>query len=135
MALGAPTSPDRGTPGGPAIDRSVLGEWLAGDDAAINELLAVFRDSVCAEQQNMRDALASGDLNEYANAGHRLRGAALSMGAHALADVVGTLQAAAKARDAPTCTDGMTLLQTHIERVVSEVPGPVGSQGERSAGA
>src|ERR1700722_18914451 len=78
----------------PAVDRSVLGEWLAGDDAAIDELLAVFRDSVIAEQSRMRDALQVGALEDYATAAHRLRGAALSMGAKVLADVAGTLSAA-----------------------------------------
>jgi len=119
MALGFPPSPDRAIP---AIDRSVLGEWLAGDNDAINELLAVFRDSVRAEQVRMRDSLASGDLDEYRNAAHRLRGAALSMGARALANAAGTLEASGRARDADACALGMPELDTQVELMVAEVP-------------
>ena len=108
----------------PAIDRSVLGEWLDGDDAAINELLAVFRDSVFAEQAKMRDALVPGGLVEYASAAHRLRGAALSMGARALAEVAGTLSAAAIAQNEDACRVGLSLLETHIRLVANEIPGP-----------
>ena len=122
MTLGPPGSPGRGSGGGPAIDRSVLGEWLAGDDDAIDELLGVFRDSVCAEQQIMRDTLANGDLTEFANACHRLRGAALSMGARALGAISGTLYAAAKAQNAGACASGMAELERHVDQVVAEVP-------------
>jgi HPt (histidine-containing phosphotransfer) domain-containing protein len=119
MAVGSPPSPDRATP---AIDRSVLGEWLAEDNDAIDELLAVFRDSVRAEQVRMRDSLALGDLEEYRNAAHRLRGAALSMGARALANVAGTLEAAGRARDVDACAFGMPELDTQVRLMVAEVP-------------
>jgi HPt (histidine-containing phosphotransfer) domain-containing protein len=108
--------------GAPEIDRSVLGEWLAGDDTAIDELLAVFRDSVRAEQTRMSEVLATGDLREYASAAHRLRGAALSMGARALAEAAGTLYAAARANDARSCADGMAELASRIRLVAAEVP-------------
>ena len=122
MTLGAPSSPGHGKPGATAIDRSVLGEWLAGDDAAIDELLAVFRDSICAELVQMRDLLALGHLDEFANTAHRLRGAALSMGARALAEFVGLLFAAAKAQDRNACVNGMPALETHVRLMVAEVP-------------
>jgi HPt (histidine-containing phosphotransfer) domain-containing protein len=115
-------SPDRRAPGIPAIDRSVLGEWLAGDDAAIDELLIVFRDSIRAEQVRMSETLIAGDLDEYASAAHRLRGAALSMGARALADAVGTLYATARTGNDAACRDGQAMLETHVRRMLAEVP-------------
>ena len=123
MTLGAPGSSDRDPRGTPAIDRSVLGEWLADDDSAIDELLAVFRDSIRAEAAKMRELLAAGQLGEYADAAHRLRGAALSMGARALAEFVGMLFAAARAQDGMACENGMPILETHVQLVVAEVPG------------
>ena len=129
MTQGGPRTPDLGKPGTPAIDRSVLGEWLAGDAAAIDELLAVFRDSIRAEQTKMRETLALGDLNDYASATHRLRGAALSMGARGLAETAGTLYAAARAGDAAGCAREMAALDTDIGRMVAEVPGGSGSKG------
>jgi HPt (histidine-containing phosphotransfer) domain-containing protein len=122
MTPGPSTSPDHGIGGNPAIDRSVLGEWLAGDDAAINELLAVFRDSVLADLARMRELLTLANLDEFADATHRLRGAALSMGAHALADFTALLLTAAKARDGTTCATGMPALEAHIQLVAAEVP-------------
>jgi len=122
MTVGAFTSPHHGPRGIPAIDRSVLGEWLAGDDAAIDELLTVFRDSVYVEQERMREAQAVGDLAEYADAAHRLRGAALSMGARALAEVAGTLSTAAQGGDATACRDGLSMLETHVCLVAAEIP-------------
>lgn len=122
MTIGAPAPPDRGLGGTPAIDRSVLGEWLPGDDAAINELLVVFRDSVRAELERMREVLALGQFDEFANAAHRLRGAALQMGARALAEFVGLLFIAARAQDGTACANGMPMLETHVQLVAAEVP-------------
>jgi HPt (histidine-containing phosphotransfer) domain-containing protein len=117
------------------IDRSVLGEWLAGDDTAINELLTVFRDSVRAEQTRMNEVLALGDLREYASAAHRLRGAALSMGARALAETAGTLYAAARAGDAKACADGMAELAARIRLMAAEIQAAtVAPEHTRSAG-
>jgi HPt (histidine-containing phosphotransfer) domain-containing protein len=128
MTLGVPVSPDRGMGGSAAVDRSVLGEWLAGNDAAIDELLVVFRDSISGDLVRMRDVLALGDLDAYAKAAHRLRGAALSMGARALAECVGRLFMAARAKDAEACVNGMRALETYVDLVVAEVPaGPAQS--------
>jgi len=132
MTAGVYKSPDHSSHGIPAIDRSVLGEWLAGDEAAIDELLAVFRDSVYAEQERMRDALAHGGLDEYADAAHRLRGAALSMGARALAKIAGTLNAAAHALDGTACIDGLSVLETHIRLVAAEISLAAAKTGGRS---
>ena len=126
LTIGAVAPPE--SLGFRAIDRSVLGEWLAGDDAVIDEMLAVFRDSVIAEHGRMRDAVARDDLNDYASAAHRLRGAAQSMGARGLAEVAGILNAAAHARNGTACRDGLSVLETHICLVAAEIP----SAGTRS---
>jgi hypothetical protein len=106
----------------PAIDRAVLGEWLDGDADAISALLVLFRESICVEVVCMRDLLAQYELVQFANAAHRVRGAALSMGARALADVAGLLFTAALANDRNACVDGMSMLATHVQLVEAEVP-------------
>jgi HPt (histidine-containing phosphotransfer) domain-containing protein len=108
--------------GSPAIDRNVLGEWLDGDDTAINGLLAMFFESIRAEVVRLHALLATDDLAEFANAAHRLRGAALSMGARALADVAGVLFTAALAKDRNACVNGMPMLATYVQLVEAEVP-------------
>jgi HPt (histidine-containing phosphotransfer) domain-containing protein len=139
MTSGAPPTQHRGPMGEPlgqpVIDRSVLGEWLAGDDTAIDELLVVFRDSVHAEQTRMSEVLALGDPREFASAAHRLRGAALSMGARALAEAAGTLYAAARAGDVEACAGGMAELTERIRLMAAEIPAAaVAPQDSRSAG-
>jgi HPt (histidine-containing phosphotransfer) domain-containing protein len=126
MSLGALAS-DRGTSGTPAIDRAVLGEWLDGDNAAIDGLLGVFLDSICVEAAHMRNLLALDELDQFAGAAHRLRGAALSMGARTLADFVGRLFTAALAKDRNACINGMPTLATYVQLVEAEVPGYVPS--------
>ena len=105
-----------------AIDRSVLGEWLDGDDAAINAMLAIFGESVRAEYARMAELLRMGDLPEYAKSAHRMRGAALAMGAHALAEIAGGLDAAAQEGDGARCLEGMTGLCLQLRRTMAEVP-------------
>jgi HPt (histidine-containing phosphotransfer) domain-containing protein len=129
MTPGALASSRRGLSGGPAIDRAVLGEWLDGDAAAINALLVLFHESICAEVVCMHDLLAQDELLQFANAAHRLRGAALSMGARTLADFAGLLFAAALAKDRSACVDGMPVLATHVQLVEAEVPTGAASGG------
>jgi HPt (histidine-containing phosphotransfer) domain-containing protein len=113
----------------PAVDRAVLGEWLNSDAAAIDALLRLFYASICADAENMRSLLAADEFDQFANAAHRVRGAALSMGARALADFVGLLFTAALARDRSACVDRMPMLATHVQRVAAEVPADASSTG------
>jgi HPt (histidine-containing phosphotransfer) domain-containing protein len=129
MTPDAPAPSGCGASGRPAIDRAVLGEWLDGDDDAINALLMLFHESICAELASMRDLLAQDELIQFANAAHRLRGAALSMGARALADVAGVLFTAALAKDRNACVDRMPVLATHLQLVEAEVPAGAAASG------
>jgi HPt (histidine-containing phosphotransfer) domain-containing protein len=122
MMPGNLTSSAHGMAGSPAIDRGVLSEWLDGDDGAINALLGLFYESICDEAERMRDLLAQENFEQFAGAAHRLRGAALSMGARALAASAGLLFTAALAKDRSACFDGVPVLATHMQRVKAEIP-------------
>lgn len=117
-----PVLSKRGTGIAGAIDRAVLGEWCDGDSAAIDALLAVFRDSALAEHTRLVNALACDDLTAFAKAAHRLRGVALSMGAHDLAEAAATLDKAARALDRTGCVDAMPVLETRMSVMEAEVP-------------
>jgi HPt (histidine-containing phosphotransfer) domain-containing protein len=123
MTLGARASTDSSRSGTPAIDRAVLGEWLDGDDLSIDALLGIFYESICAEAVRMAELLALDELDQFAGAAHRLRGAALSMGARRLGDFVGLLFAAARTKDRDTCVNAMPILATQIQLVEAELPG------------
>ena len=106
----------------PIVDRSVLAEWLGDDDAAINALLLVFRDSICLEYNRLTDVLVADDLDAFAKTAHRLRGAAMAMGAHAIAETAGHLEEQAKASDRPSCYAGLQNLEGQVRLMVQEVP-------------
>ena len=107
----------------PPIDRSVLGAWVAGDDDAIDGLLAIFRDSAQIEMERMRDALRRGDLGPFIQAAERLRGGALSMGASELARAAGRAEAAAKVGIAPACDAALRNVAIQIARISADVTG------------
>ena len=115
--------------GSPAINRAVLGEWLDADDTAVNALLLLFYESIDTELVRMRDLLALNDFAQFASSAHRLRGAALSMGARSLGDFTGVLFTAALAKDLNACVNGMPELMTLVKRVEAEIPGCPQSAG------
>ena len=59
-----------------AIDRDVLAAWLGDDDAAIDSLLAKFRDTAIEAEREIGAASRAGDLPTLAAAAHKLKGAA-----------------------------------------------------------
>jgi HPt (histidine-containing phosphotransfer) domain-containing protein len=122
MTACLPATSDRDTVSGPIVDRSVLGEWFAGDPAAVDELLTMFRDSALNEHARMAEALATANMVALAQSGHRLRGVALSMGAPALAKAASVLEAAAKAHDAAACLRAMSGVGAAMSLMVAEVP-------------
>ena len=68
------------------------------------------------------EALALGDLTALARAAHRLRGVALSMGAHALAEAAAVLDTTAKAGQSAACLRAMSGLEAAMSLMVAEVP-------------
>lgn len=106
----------------PTIDRSILGEWLGDDESAIDLLLAEFRDSIRAEYTIMIAALGRDDMSEYGQAVHRLRGAALSMGANPLARAAAVLDIAARAKDPNGCREGIPELEIRLREMVAHAP-------------
>jgi hypothetical protein len=57
-----------------AIDRNVLGAWLGEDHAAIDALLAKFRETALEAEREIDVASRTGDFAKLAAAAHKLRG-------------------------------------------------------------
>jgi signal transduction histidine kinase/FixJ family two-component response regulator len=110
-------------PATPAIDRAHLRMWLGDDDQAISRLLASFADSAREAQGEIEAALADRDVAALGIAVHKLRGAALGVGAQGLAEAAARLEAAARFGDIAACEADLLALTAAVRRVMAETGG------------
>jgi len=103
---------------------SIVPYWASGSPATRRRSTNCSRCFATAltEHARIAEALALGDLTALARAAHRLRGVALSMGAHALAEAAAVLDTTAKAGQSAACLRAMSGLEAAMSLMVAEVP-------------
>ena len=95
----------------PCIDRTKLRDWVGDDPVAIDALLHLFIDSAQTSADEIETALEHGDLAATGAAAHKLKGAALTVGAMDLTALSDRIETEARAGRASQCLDATIALR------------------------
>jgi HPt (histidine-containing phosphotransfer) domain-containing protein len=99
----------------------MLRSWLGNDEATVRSVLVEFLHNARENVQDIKAALAARDMPTVATAAHKLRGGALSVGAHALQRLAATLEAAARPGDRAACEAVLAPLDRELERAEQDI--------------
>jgi HPt (histidine-containing phosphotransfer) domain-containing protein len=97
------------------IDRSVLADLRAIDEALVRDVVTIFADDAPRQIAALRAALATREARAVERAAHRLKGTASGVGAVALAAAAATLEHAARAGDLEKAAPGAAGLDAAFE--------------------
>ena len=99
------------------LDTNQLDMWAGGDPVVVRDLLATFEGELGDTERDIDTSLRAGDLARTAQAAHRLKGAAQSIGARAVGRVALELEQAGKAADRQRCQDARGDLAVELRRL------------------
>jgi HPt (histidine-containing phosphotransfer) domain-containing protein len=96
----------------PVLDPAALEDTCGDDTEARDDLVKLFLEHSAGELEQLRDALAAGELDGVRATAHSLSGSAGTLGAVALASACGELSRAARAQE----TDGLGARMAQVEQ-------------------
>jgi signal transduction histidine kinase/CheY-like chemotaxis protein/HPt (histidine-containing phosphotransfer) domain-containing protein len=111
----------------PAIDVSALISLVGDDQQGLRSLLATFLRSMANVDIDLGRACTEGNAQQIRSIVHKLKSAARSVGAIALADLSLAIEQAAMANDLPSVRALMPAFTTERQRVVAAINAHLGS--------
>jgi len=105
----------------PVIDRAMLRTWLGEDTARMRALLEEFLAGALVQAHEIELALAVSDMAAVSTSAHKLKGGALSVGAHALGRLAAALEDAARPGAGAACRDMLAPLNRELARAAAEI--------------
>ncbi|HTE13786.1 MAG TPA: Hpt domain-containing protein, partial [Burkholderiales bacterium] len=112
----SPSTNQRAVPTSP-VDVSVLKELVGDDPDVVREFLHDFRLSAAKITMELRAAYDAHETKAVVEAAHKLKSAALSVGASALGELCGAMEDKGKAGDMDTLTVLLPRFETEIAAV------------------
>jgi signal transduction histidine kinase/DNA-binding LytR/AlgR family response regulator len=103
------------------VDRPMLRSWLGDDEATLRSLLAEFLNTARQNEREIEAALGSVEISAAVMPAHNLRSGALAVGANALAQAAGAMEAAARMGDGATCRDLLAPLARELQRAAQDI--------------
>jgi HPt (histidine-containing phosphotransfer) domain-containing protein len=82
-----------------------------------------FLNTARQNEREIEAALGSDEISAAVMPSHNLRGGALAVGAHALAQAAGAMEAAARISDGARCRDLLAPLARELQRAADDVGG------------
>jgi HPt (histidine-containing phosphotransfer) domain-containing protein len=99
-----------------AFDLAALRDWFGEDVGAIGAILDEFIATAQVAVEQIAAASAVSGFAAITAAAHRVRGAALTVGARPICNLAARLEKAARAGDAATCREAHKLLVVELRR-------------------
>ena len=105
------------SPARAGIDRTTLRHWVGEDADAIAALVKRFIDSAQASVHDIETEVRDGDLRAAATAAHKLKGAALTLGAMTLGNIAARIETLAKAGRRAACAAALEEIGAEMRAV------------------
>jgi CheY-like chemotaxis protein len=105
----------------PVIDPAMLRTWLGEDTARMRSLLEEFLAAALVQAHEIELALAASDMAAVSTSAHKLKGGALSVGAHALGQLAAAIEQAARPGDSEACREMLVPLTRELQRAATEI--------------
>ena len=114
-------APEPPVPPVAGIDRERLKEWVGDEPGAIDSLLREFLASARISERDIKMAVEAGDMSAAAAAAHKLKGAALAVGAGSLGEAAARIETAARAGDRIVCAGTIATLGNELRAVAEAI--------------